>query len=45
VIATFICDHGDALQWMKPRRSDRGPLVRRDGELKATDWDEALDRV
>ncbi|PYO95760.1 MAG: NADH-quinone oxidoreductase subunit G [Gemmatimonadetes bacterium] len=42
----FICDHGRMhYKWMN--RGDRieAPLVRRDGELKATDWDEALARV
>jgi len=42
----FICDHGRMhYKWMN--RGDRieAPLIRRDGELKATDWDEALDRV
>src|SRR5580765_7686454 len=42
----FICDHGRMhYKWMN--RGDRveAPLVRRDGELRATDWDEALDRV
>jgi NADH-quinone oxidoreductase subunit G len=42
----FICDHGRMhYKWMN--RGDRieAPLVRRDGELKATDWDEALTRV
>ncbi|MGH8623127.1 MAG: 2Fe-2S iron-sulfur cluster-binding protein, partial [Burkholderiales bacterium] len=42
----FICDHGRIhYKWMN--RGDRieAPLVRRDGELRATDWDEALDRV
>ncbi|PYO71409.1 MAG: ferredoxin [Gemmatimonadetes bacterium] len=42
----FICDHGRMhYKWMN--RGDRieAPLVRRDGALQATDWDEALDRV
>ena len=42
----FICDHGRMhYRWMN--RGDRieAPLLRRDGELKAVDWDEALDRV
>src|SRR5438093_1067078 len=42
----FICDHGRMnYRWMN--RGDRieAPLVRRDGELHATDWDEALDVV
>ncbi len=42
----FICDHGRMhYKWMN--RGDRieAPLVRRDGELKATDWDDALDRL
>src|SRR5438445_264091 len=42
----FICDHGRMnYRWMN--RGDRieAPLVRRDGELQATDWDEALDVV
>jgi len=42
----FICDHGRAnYRWMN--RGDRieAPLVRQGGELVATDWDEALDRV
>jgi NADH-quinone oxidoreductase subunit G len=42
----FICDHGRAnYRWMT--RGDRieAPLVRRDGELHATDWDEAFARV
>ena len=42
----FICDHGRMhYKWMN--RGDRieAPLIRRDGELRATDWDEALDRV
>src|SRR5438093_4606732 len=39
----FICDHGRMnYRWMN--RGDRieAPLVRRDGELHATGWDEAL---
>ena len=39
----FMCDHGRlAYRWMN--RGDRieAPLVRRDGGLAATDWDEAL---
>ena len=42
----FICDHGRMhYKWMN--RGDRieAPLVRRDGGLHATDWDEAFDRV
>src|SRR5258707_9415965 len=42
----FICDHGRAnYRWMN--RGDRieAPLVRQGGELVATDWDTALDRV
>jgi len=42
----FICDHGRMhYKWMN--RGDRieAPLVRAGGELKAVDWDEALDRV
>ena len=42
----FICDHGRGhYRWMN--RGDRieAPLVRQDGELKATDWDEAFARV
>src|SRR2546422_69659 len=42
----FICDHGRLnYRWMN--RGDRieAPLVRRDGELHATDWDEAFDVV
>ncbi len=42
----FICDHGRAnYRWMN--RGDRieAPLVRIGGELVATDWDTALDRV
>src|SRR2546423_6368886 len=42
----FMCDHGRMhYRWMN--RGDRieAPLLRRDGELKAVDWDEALDRV
>jgi len=42
----FICDHGRMnYRWMN--RGDRieAPLVRRGGELHATDWDEALDFV
>ena len=42
----FICDHGRAnYRWMN--RGDRieAPLVRHHGELVATDWDTALDRV
>src|ERR1044071_1964316 len=42
----FICDHGRAnYRWMN--RGDRveAPLVRAGGELVATDWDTALDRV
>src|SRR5947207_13422111 len=42
----FICDHGRMnYRWMN--RGDRieAPLVRRDGDLHATDWDEALDVV
>src|SRR5207249_931786 len=40
----FICDHGRmSYRWMN--RGDRieAPLVRRGGELHATDWDEALE--
>ncbi len=42
----FICDHGRMnYRWMN--RGDRieAPLVRRGGELHATDWDEALARA
>ena len=42
----FICDHGRMnYRWIN--RGDRieAPLVRREGELHATDWDEALERV
>jgi NADH-quinone oxidoreductase subunit G len=42
----FICDHGRMhYRWMN--RGDRieAPLVRRGGELHATDWDEACERV
>src|SRR5438552_1827946 len=42
----FMCDHGRAhYRWMN--RGDRieAPLVRHGGELRATDWDEALDRA
>ena len=42
----FICDHGRmSYRWMN--RGDRieAPLVQRDGELHATDWDEAFERV
>jgi NADH-quinone oxidoreductase subunit G len=42
----FICDHGRmSYRWMN--RGDRieAPLVRRGGELHATDWDEACERV
>ncbi|HEV8265194.1 MAG TPA: 2Fe-2S iron-sulfur cluster-binding protein [Gemmatimonadales bacterium] len=42
----FICDHGRMnYRWMN--RGDRvdAPLVRRDGALHATDWDEAFARV
>jgi len=42
----FLCDHGRMnYRWMN--RGDRieAPLVRRDGELRAVDWDEALDRT
>src|SRR5438309_11561465 len=42
----FICDHGRMnYRWMN--RGDRieAPLVKRAGELQATDWDEAFDRV
>ncbi len=42
----FICDHGRMhYKWMN--RGDRieAPLIRQGAELKATDWDEALDRV
>jgi len=41
----FMCDHGRAhYRWMN--RGDRieAPLIRHGGELRATDWDEALDR-
>jgi NADH-quinone oxidoreductase subunit G len=42
----FICDHG-RMQYKWMNRGDRieAPLVRWEGELKATDWDEALARV
>ncbi len=42
----FICDHGRMhYRWMN--RGDRieAPLIRSDGDLKAVDWDEALNRV
>ena len=42
----FICDHGRMhYRWMN--RGDRieAPLVRKDGGLHATDWDEAFARV
>src|SRR5438094_4284838 len=42
----FICDHGRMnYRWMN--RGDRieAPLVQRDGELHATDWEEACERV
>ena len=42
----FMCDHGRMnYRWMN--RGDRieAPLVRRGGELHATDWDEACDHV
>src|SRR5256712_642950 len=42
----FICDHGRMnYRWMN--RGDRieAPLVKQDGELRAVDWDEALDRA
>src|SRR5258705_427768 len=42
----FICDHGrNHYKWMN--RGDRieAPLVRKDGGLHATDWDEAFARV
>ena len=42
----FMCDHGRAhYRWMN--RGDRieAPLLRHGGELRATDWDEALDRA
>src|SRR6266705_2212845 len=42
----FICDHGRMnYRWMN--RGDRieAPLVRRDGEPHATDWDEAIERM
>ena len=42
----FICDHGRMhYKWMN--RGDRieAPLVRRDGELKAADWDEAYAKL
>ncbi len=40
----FLCDHGRMnYRWMN--RGDRieAPLVKQDGELRAVDWDEALD--
>ncbi|MDP3909306.1 MAG: 2Fe-2S iron-sulfur cluster-binding protein [Gemmatimonadales bacterium] len=42
----FICDHGRMhYPWMN--RGDRieAPLVKHNGELRATDWEEAFDRV
>jgi NADH-quinone oxidoreductase subunit G len=42
----FICDHGrNNYRWLN--RGDRieAPLVKQDGELRAVDWDEALDRA
>ena len=42
----FICDHGRMnYRWMN--RGDRieAPLVRRGGELHATDWEEAVEHV
>jgi NADH-quinone oxidoreductase subunit G len=43
VNAYFMCDHG-RLNYRWLNRGDRieAPLVRRDGALAATDWDEAL---
>jgi NADH-quinone oxidoreductase subunit G len=42
----FICDHGRAhYRWMNGGDRIEAPLVRRDGELRAVDWDEALDRA
>jgi NADH-quinone oxidoreductase subunit G len=42
----FLCDHGRMnYRWIN--RGDRieAPLVKQDGELRAVDWDEALDRA
>ncbi len=42
----FICDHGRLdYRWMN--RGDRveAPLIREGGRLRATDWDDALDRL
>src|SRR5712671_274325 len=42
----FICDHGRMhYRWMN--RGDRieAPLIRKDGALQATDWDEAFARI
>ena len=42
----FICDHGRShYRWMNGGDRIEAPLVRRDGELRAVDWDEALDRA
>jgi len=42
----FICDHGRAhYRWMNGGDRIEAPLVRKDGELRAVDWDEALDRA
>jgi NADH-quinone oxidoreductase subunit G len=42
----FICDHGRAhYRWMNGGDRIEAPLVRRDGELRAVDWDEALERA
>src|SRR5881394_899173 len=42
----FICDHGRMhYKWMNRGDRNEAPLVRSGGELKAVDWDEALDCV
>jgi NADH-quinone oxidoreductase subunit G len=43
VNAYFMCDHGRlAYRWMNRGERIEAPLVRRDGTLAATDWDEAI---
>ena len=42
----FMCDHGRLdYRWMNRRDRIEAPLVARDGELHATDWDHALQRT
>src|SRR5207248_2928577 len=42
----FICDHGRMnYRWMNRGDRNEAPLVRRGGELHATDWEDAFERM